>query len=398
MALGAQMVEFGGFEMPLQYPSGIIREHLATRKDTGLFDISHMGRFRFSGREALPFLQHVLSNNAAALKTGRSQYTIMPDVRGGALDDAYLYRFFEDEFLLVVNAANRAIDWNRLQSAATNFHRVNMVDLTRRQAMLSLQGPMSESLLLKIITSGRLSEPLKNSLSVVRMGTAQVLISRTGYTGEPIGFELFVARKDALPVWDLLIGRGARPIGLGARDTLRLEAGLPLYGHELGVDAAGLEIPLFALGPARFAVSLSPIKENFVGRKALEKQFQALKKFRHQDYSLITDLPRMIRPVALLDKGVARPGNTVYQQNRPVGYITSGTMVPFWRGEGCNSAFKPTEESGLRAIGLALIDSDLDEGADIQIDIRGKRAAAAVVPRHLKNRPGPFAQAVIYPN
>jgi len=396
VALGAQMVEFGGFEMPLQYPSGIIREHLTTRKAAGLFDLSHMGRFRFRGRGVPAFLQHVLSNDVAALKVGRSQYTILPNPQGGAVDDAYLYRFSENEFLLVVNAANRSGDWTYLQSAARDFGRIRSADLTGPQAMLSLQGPISESLLDQVLTSGRLPQPPKNSLGVVGVGTAEVWVARTGYTGEPLGFELFMAREEALDVWDLLVARGARPIGLGARDTLRLEAGLPLYGHELGLDAQGRDIPLLALGPARFAVSLSPAKGNFVGRSALEKQSQALEKIGRRDYRALEALPRMIRPVALLDKGVARPGNTVYQQDRPVGTITSGTMVPFWRGEDRRGIFKPTAESGLRAIGLALIDSSLEEGHDIQIDIRGRKSAAVVVPRHLKSRPGPFARAVLY--
>ena len=143
--LGAQMVEFGGWVMPMQYPQGIVREHLATRRNAGLFDVSHMGRFTFQGQDALPFLQHVLSNNAAGLEEGESQYTLIPNDRGGAIDDAYLYRFYADEYLLVVNAGNRLKDWDYFQTYLPDFKHVTMEDKTKDISMLSLQGPTSKT-------------------------------------------------------------------------------------------------------------------------------------------------------------------------------------------------------------------------------------------------------------
>jgi aminomethyltransferase len=396
VSLGAKMVEFGGWEMPLHYKTGIVREHLITRKHSGLFDISHMGRFRISGSQALPFLQYTLSNNAAALRAGQSQYTIIPNDHGAAIDDAYLYRIQEDEFLLVVNAANRLTDWNYLTASAEKYDQVNMSDLTHEQTMLSLQGPLSREILQKIITSGPLPKPIRNHLSISRIEDTEVLIAGTGYTGEPIGFELFVRRKDSLMIWNLLVGQGAQPIGLGARDTLRLEAGLPLYGHELGLDPEGMEIPIFSMGLSRFAVSLSPLKGDFVGRIPLEKQFRALKKIIHRDYGSIADLPRMIRSVALKEKGIARSGNKVFQNTRHVGYITSGTMVPYWRQKGDGIASRPTDENDMRAIGLAMLDSGLGEGDEIDIDIRGKKTTAVIVPYHLKCDAPPYARPVIY--
>ena len=220
--LGANIVEFGGWEMPIQYDSGIVQEHLATRKHAGLFDVSHMGRFIIRGKNSLSFLQHVLSNNAAALEIEESQYTIIPNDQGGAIDDAYLYRFIEDEYLLVVNASNRETDWNHLNLHLKKFKEVEMVDRTTDLAMISLQGPLSKDILLDLIDSGHLPEPQRNCLATVAINSASVQIARTGYTGEPICFELFVNKKDALMIWDLLIDKGAQPVGLGARDTLRL--------------------------------------------------------------------------------------------------------------------------------------------------------------------------------
>lgn len=147
VSLGAQMVEFGGWMMPIQYPPGIIQEHLATRKRAGLFDVSHMGRCAIRGKHALAFLQHVLSNNAAALDVGKSQYTVILNERGGAIDDAYLYRFTEDEYLLVVNAANRGKNWEHFQSQLKAFEQVEIIDQTSALSMLSLQGPLSKEIL-----------------------------------------------------------------------------------------------------------------------------------------------------------------------------------------------------------------------------------------------------------
>ncbi len=158
---GAKMVEFGGWDMPVQYESGIVQEHLSTRKQAGLFDVSHMGRFIVGGRHALDFLQFALTNNAAALEIEEGQYTMIPNENGGAVDDAYLYRFVEDEYLLVVNAANREKDWSHLMAFKDKFARVDIEDRTMDLAMLSLQGPASKEILSGLMDSGRLPEPLQ---------------------------------------------------------------------------------------------------------------------------------------------------------------------------------------------------------------------------------------------
>ena len=395
--LGAKIVEFGGWEMPIQYSGGIVQEHLATRKGAGLFDVSHMGRFIFRGEGALSFLQHVLTNNAAALLPGEAQYTIIPNQNGGAIDDSYLYRFVEDEYLLVVNAANRIKDWDHFQSILPRFSDVELIDRTMDLSMLSLQGPLSKKILLEIIESGSLPEPTRNSLSRVTIRSADILLARTGYTGEPVCFELFIKREDSLMIWDLLIEKGAVPIALGARDTLRLEAALPLYGHEFGVDAEGKEIPIFAAGLGNVAVSFSPLKGDFIGKDALFKQWVARKLIRKEgDFSRIEDLPRMIMPVAISGRGIARAGDKIFIGDNEVGYITSGTMVPKWKwvGEGLESRL--IDEKEMRAIGLALLDNHLRKSDRLEIEIRGKRTEGVIVPYHMRGEAPPYARPIQY--
>jgi aminomethyltransferase len=394
VALGGQMVPFGGWEMPVQYAAGILQEHLATRRRAGLFDVSHMGRFIVSGQEALPFLQHVLSNNAAALEVGQSQYTLIPDEDGGALDDAYLYRFFEDHYLLVVNAANRIQDWEYLQRQQARFSSVELFDRTRELAMLSLQGPQSKTMIAAILESGTLPEPQRNALSIARRGAAEMWLGRTGYTGEPLCFELFFETGHALSIWNTLMDQGAVPVGLGARDTLRLEAGLPLYGHELGLDPENRPIPIFALALARSAVSFSSLKGDFIGKAALWRQFNALKGFLEGRFDALADLPRLVRCLEITDKGIARAGGAVYRDDGPVGWITSGTMVPFWQFDGLGIESILSERTGKRAVALGLIDSRVQEGDAVTVEVRGKRLRAGVMPYLLRSEAPPYARPV----
>ena len=199
-----------------------------------------------------------------------------------------------------------------------------------------------------------------------------------------------------LALWDLLITRGAVPCGLGARDTLRLEAGLPLYGHELGVDPEGSDIPIMSCPLGTFGVSFSPVKGDFVGREALLRQQAAYRRILARDYSLIGDLPRLTRAVAVTERGVARAGSPVKRGGRAAGWVTSGTMVPFWktRGEGLDMVF--TDEHDLRSIGLAYLDSDLVLEDRVVIDIRGKDVEAVIVPYHLRSEAPPYARPIVY--
>jgi aminomethyltransferase len=398
VALGAKIVEFCGWEMPIFYPTGIVQEHLATRKGAGLFDVSHMGRFIFRGAGALKFLQHVLSNNAEALDiiaTG-AQYTIIPTETGGAVDDAYLYRFVKGEYLLVVNAVNREKDWNHFQSLLKDFHDVELIDRTEEIVMLSLQGPKSREILEKILESGSLPEPARNAVGIVTISGVEVRVARTGYTGEPLCFELFAGRDDGPVLWDRIVSKGATPIGLGARDTLRLEAALPLYGHEFGEDPEGKEIPIMACPLAKFAVSFSPLKGDFVGRAELARQNEALKKIIFRDYSLIKDLPRITRPIAVAGRGIAREGSKVFRGDRHVGYVTSGTMVPMWSVEGTGLESAQTGERQLRSICLGYIDSDIIEDDKLSIEIRGKRVDGVVVPFHMRSDAPPYVRPIVF--
>lgn len=394
--LGADMTDFGGWDMPLQYPKKVIHEHLACRKQAGLFDVSHMGRFIIKGNDALDFLQHVLTNNVAALEFMESQYTIIPDENGCAIDDAYLYRFFKDAFLLVVNASNREKNWNHFLEQSKKFKDLQLEDKTFDIGMLSLQGPDSKKILLSLISSGSLPIPLRNNLSTININKAYVLVARTGYTGDPLGFELFMDKKDAVNIWNMLLNKKAEPIGLAARDTLRLEACLPLYGHEFGNDYEQNPIPIFACPLAKFAVSFSSLKKDFIGRKALEKQFKALKDIINFKYDDIKALPRIIMPIAVLGKGIARQGDKVFKNNIHIGYITSGTMVPFWttKGDGLFSSF--SHENKKRAIALALLDSNIKENDQVDIQIRKKISQGVVVPYHMRAEAPPFARAVIW--
>ncbi len=394
----AKIVEFGGWQMPIQYSEGIVHEHLATRKSAGLFDVSHMGRFVFRGAGALPFLQHTLSNNAATLDVGHSQYTFIPDSTGGAIDDAYLYRFLEDEYLLVVNASNRKKDWTHFEATLKDFKNVEMLDRTQEIVMLSLQGPRSKEILSKLMDTTLLPEPLRNHLSIATINGKSVSIARTGYTGEPVCFEFFISAPDGPCIWDSLIEHGAEPVGLGARDTLRLEAGLPLYGHELGKDPSDKDIPIFTCALARFAVSFSPLKGNFIGREPLHKQFQALKKIENGDNTLIADLPKMVKPVALSGKGIARAASNIFKDGKNVGFVTSGTMVPYYKTEQSQVSTDITDRHAMRSICLAMLDSAIVEGDLLEVEIRGKKIDAVVVPYHLRSEAPPYAIPIVYDN
>ncbi|MCR4711112.1 MAG: glycine cleavage system aminomethyltransferase GcvT, partial [Clostridia bacterium] len=333
VAAGATMVDFSGWEMPIKYPSDIIAEHLYTRHFCSLFDVSHMGRLLIEGPERLEFLQHVLSSNAAGLDFEKAQYCIIPDEDGNAVDDAYLYRFEEDRFLLVVNAANTEKDIVHLGKYIGAYD-CSMTDITKDWASIAVQGPKSKELLMVLSGGKALTEPVKNALSTMELEGHFARIAKTGYTGEPLGYEIFVKSEDVAWLWDRLVGLGARPAGLGARDTLRLEAGMPLYGHEMGVDHDGVPMPVFSVPLARFAVSFSEQKGDFVGRKALEVQSECFKRIQNRDFSDLSAVPKSVRPLTLIDRGVMRAGMEVYRNGECIGWVTSGTMVPYYKAEG----------------------------------------------------------------
>jgi aminomethyltransferase len=398
-ANGARMIDFGGWEMPVQYSPGIIQEHLRVRKCGGLFDVSHMGRFRIKGKDKRTFLQHVLTNNCYALDPWQAQYTIVQNDRGGAIDDAYLYRFGLEDLILVVNASNREKVWKHFQHQAENFSDLTLTDETETLGMIAFQGPLCKQILEGLLEGGRLPEPYHNSLSQVRMCGTDLYLSRTGYTGEPLGFELFPPAPKAEDIWTAILEAGKEagilPIGLGARDTLRLEAGMPLFGHELGKDGDEKEIPIYALSLAPGAVSFNVSKGDFIGRQALLRQFQAYQKAVQGNLDLPPeDLPLRIKPVAILDKGVARQGDRILKDGKRIGWITSGTTIPYWLFEGEGSTMQITENHSLRAIALALVDSSLPFETEVVVEGRKRTFPARIVRWHGRSEAPPYFRSI----
>lgn len=378
VAAGATMVDFGGWEMPIQYPAGIVTEHLYDRKHCGIFDVSHMGRLIVEGPERVAFLQKVLSSNVAALVPGRAQYCIIPTESGGAVDDAYLYMFEEDRYLLIVNASNTDKDLAHFAKYLPEFD-CTVTNITDTYSSIAVQGPDSEAIL-KVLSGGaEITGPKKNDLNELDMEGHTVRVSKTGYTGDPTGWELFIDAGDVTWLWNRLIELGARPTGLGARDTLRLEAGLPLYGHEMGEDHAGYEMPVFAVSLARFAVSFREEKGDFIARDILLAQKEQ-------------GTAKKVVPLALVDRGVMRGGMDVYKDGVHVGWVTSGTMVPYYHFDESGNILDTT---GKRSIGFAYIDSGIGLDDLVEIDVRGKRLKAKVVSQHMDQKNPPYGRAVL---
>ena len=372
---GASLVDFGGWEMPVQYPTGIVAEHLYDRRKCGIFDVSHMGRLLVEGPDRLAFLQKVLSGNAAALVPGRAQYCMIPTETGGAVDDAYLYMYEPENYMLIVNAANTEKDLAHFARYLPDYD-CRITNITDSYSSIAVQGPEAEAILKELSGAETITGPKKNDLGQITIQGKPVRVSKTGYTGDPIGYEVFIDAKDAVWLWNLLIDRGAQPTGLGARDTLRLEAGLPLYGHELGTAPDGTEIPIFAVSLARFAVSFAPEKGDFVGRAALEAQRAGTEK--------------KVVPITLTDRGVLRGGMEVLQNGQAVGWVTSGTMVPYWV---LDEQGQPTEATGRRSIGFAYVDSRLGPGDAVQVNVRGKLLRGELVKRHMRQDLPPYGRA-----
>lgn len=378
---GGKMVDFAGWSLPVQYETGIVKEHLTCRKYGCFFDISHMGRFMITGPEAVSFLNSVLTNNAAKLTPGRAQYTILANRAGGAVDDAYLYSFDPGEYLLVVNAANTDGDWDRLSQHLTGG--VELIDVGDKLAMLAVQGPAGRVLMETLLGSPP-PGPGRNRCGRYRVEGHNLLVASTGYTGEPTSYELFVPWDEATSIWARLIRLGAEsgliPAGLGARDTLRLEAGLPLYGHELTADR-----PIMSLPQAKFAVDLSDDRGDFIGRAALKAQKAELDQGR-------TELvPQLIRPVAAIGRAMIRDGAEVRQGERIVGRLTSATMVPGWIFDADD---RPGPDHLLRGLGLALIDRDLEPEAEVEILYRRKSVLGRIVTGHVTITP-PYVRPLV---
>ena len=360
-AHGGKLVDFAGWRLPVSYGEGVIAEHLATRKHGGLFDISHMGRLAVRGPGARAWLGSLLTNDPAKLSPGRAQYTLISDSDGLPLDDAFLYQQAPEQYLLVVNAANHAQDLAWLQ--AHPGQGTELKDVSSRLAMLAVQGPDCEALLASLLGEP-LPAPGRNHGGFNRLGQVELYVSRTGYTGEPKSFELFLPWEAAETAWDQLAVAGESlgivPVGLGARDTLRLEAGLPLYGHEYRRD-----LPIMAMPTAKFGVDLNPKRGDFLGRAALEAQASGDP----------AHLPQRVFAVAGLAKGMMREGSEVLAEGRVIGELTSGTMIPAWEFVGD----EPGGEHYNRPLGLALLRGEARVGQEVEINYRKRTLPGRVV-------------------
>jgi aminomethyltransferase len=333
------MVDFAGWDMPVQYKS-IVDEHQTVRSAAGLFDISHMGRLSFGGPDALNLIQKVYTNDAATLRDGQVRYGLVCNDAGGIRDDVLVYKW-PYGYAMVVNASNRVkiVGWLEESRGSLN---VQMVDQTLDTAMIAVQGPKALALC-QGLTEADGSKLAYYYAAPTRCMGRQCVLSRTGYTGED-GVEIMIGAKHAVPFWEELVRRGAVPCGLGARDTLRLEAAMPLYGHELTEEIDPLQAGL------TWAVKLG--KGDFRGRDALLK--------RKDDPTL----PRRVG-LELQGKRIAREGATVIAGGKPVGKVTSGTFSPSFN----------------KVIAMAYLDpAHLAVGTNLEVDIRGTPEPAVVVP------------------
>lgn len=344
--LGARMVDFGGWDMPVQY-SGVIEEHLAVRGAAGLFDVSHMGEIEVKGAGALGFIQELTINDASALVDGQVQYSALCYPHGGVVDDVTLYRFDGEHYLFCVNAANTAKDFAWMEEVLEegDFGEVALHNVSSDYAQLALQGPAADAILGRL-TSADLGKIPYYHFDRGLVAGVPALVSRTGYTGER-GFELYFAPQDAETLWSALLetGRpeGLQPIGLGARDTLRLEMKYALYGHELGPEITPLESGLGWITRLE--------KESFIGREALLKMKQQ-------------GVPRRLVGFRMTEAGVPRADYPVFAGERQVGVVTSGTMSPSLKV----------------GIGLALVEpSAAPVGTPLSIGIRRRQVGAEVV-------------------
>ena len=341
--LNAKFIEFGGWEMPIQY-SSIVAEHLAVRSIVGLFDLSHMGEIEVSGQGANELVQKLSTNDVSRLSNGRVLYTLFCNEAGGIVDDLLIYRHADNRYMLVVNASNIEKDLAWVESC--NDTGAEVKDMSEDTALIALQGPKAIDLLNPLVPERDVSEIPYFRFTVDEVAGAPTVISRTGYTGE-VGFELYVPASDAEHLWTALypavIAAGGQPVGLGARDTLRLEAGLRLYGTDMSDDTNPFEVGLGKF--VRFK------NRRFIGKSALVAQKKK-------------GIAKQMIGFQMLDRAVARAGYAIYQGDERIGSVTSGAPSPSLK---CS-------------IGFASIESQaISENEKIDVEIRGKLHPAKIV-------------------
>jgi len=353
--LGAKMVEFNGWDMPVEY-SGIIAEHMAVRTGVGIFDVSHMGDIRLAGCEALAAVQHISMNDASRLAIGQAQYSALLYPHGTFVDDVIVHRLGEDEYLLVINAGTREKDFNWVRENTRQFD-CTIENLSDDYTQVAIQGPKGADLLQKLTHVDLSAVKFYWFTRGTVCGLQNVLIARTGYTGED-GFEIYVPSDEATSarVWDEVLAAGgelgAVPCGLGARNTLRLEAKLPLYGHEISDT-----INVWEAGLDRFCKMEKP---EFVGRDALEQ-------------ARVAGIKRTLVGLEMVERGIARDGYRILNsEGREAGYVTSGSPAPFLK----------------KNIALAYVPVEMCEiGRELLVEIRGQGVRAKIVPTPFYKKP-----------
>ncbi len=344
VALGAKMVPFAGYEMPVQY-AGVSHEHHVVRQKVGMFDVSHMGEFWVEGADATAFLNSVTSNDVAKLTPGKVQYSCLPNTTGGIVDDLLVYCVNDTKYMLVVNASNMAKDWAWLQQFAGNFD-VLMTDVSEGTALLAVQGPLAAQAL-QSLTDLDLGAMTYYTFGIGSFaGVSNVVVSATGYTGAG-GFEIYIPNAHAAAAWDAIIAAGAplglEPIGLGARDTLRLEMGFCLYGNDIDDTTSPIEAGLGWI---------TKFTKEFTNSAALKAQKEA-------------GVARKLVGIKLLERGVPRHGYPIVDASgAAVGEVTSGTMAPSLN-EAIGMAYVPTASAA--------------PGSTVFVEIRGKALKAEVV-------------------
>ncbi|NCB64241.1 MAG: glycine cleavage system aminomethyltransferase GcvT [Clostridia bacterium] len=340
-AAGGKIVPFAGYLLPVQYPTGVIAEHMAVRTRAGLFDVSHMGELMFTGPDALKNLNHLLPNDMSGMYDGQVRYSPLCNDKGGCVDDLIVYKVNDEAYLVVVNASNRHKDADWMGARVTGA--CKMEDISDTVAQVALQGPNSKEILTRLVDPEALPKKYYSFVKGGEVKGVKCLISRTGYTGE-FGYELYCSNTDAPDLWDLLLETGADlgliPCGLGARDTLRLEAAMPLYGHELSDEITPLEAGL------DFAVKLN--KDEFIGKEGIEAKLP---------------LTRKRVGLEVTGRGIVREHQDIYIGDERVGETTSGTHCPYL-GKAVAMAYLPADKSAA--------------GTEVEVDVRGKRVAAVV--------------------